>query len=97
MTTGPSGNTSPTNCELRSRLADIGDKIAALELQVALLRTEQDEAMETLDSIVYPVLSLPTDITSEIFLHYMDTLTPTSPREVTIRSSWRAFAAFGGP
>ncbi|KAJ7443190.1 hypothetical protein B0H11DRAFT_469335 [Mycena galericulata] len=64
--TGPEEN--PQASTYRSRLAEIRDKIGALESQLAVLRTEEHK---TLESIIYPILTLPTDITSEIFLHYM--------------------------
>ncbi|KAJ7463297.1 hypothetical protein FB451DRAFT_1494276 [Mycena latifolia] len=59
---------------LRSRLAAIDRHIADLEAQLARLRVEKEGVLESLDALVYPILTLPPEITSEIFLHcdYVD-------------------------
>lgn len=57
-------STKSAGPELRSRLGAIEQRMAALESQMALLRTEREEVLENLAAIVYPVLTLPTDITS---------------------------------
>ncbi|KAJ7609468.1 hypothetical protein FB45DRAFT_1010471 [Roridomyces roridus] len=60
----------PTNAQLRTHLADIRARIETLELELAALRVSELSVSATLDSIVYPVLTLPVEITREIFLHY---------------------------
>ncbi|KAF7354682.1 F-box domain-containing protein [Mycena sanguinolenta] len=49
-----------TNQSLRDRLAEI-------DAQIALLQTEREIIQKHLQSVTYPVLSLPFDVTSEIF------------------------------
>ncbi|KAF8178183.1 hypothetical protein K438DRAFT_1844704 [Mycena galopus ATCC 62051] len=51
-------------------------RILDLEHSLAELRAEQVAAQERLDSYKYPVLSLPNEITSEIFIHFL----PPYPR-----------------
>ncbi|KAJ7608355.1 hypothetical protein FB45DRAFT_714554, partial [Roridomyces roridus] len=48
-------------------LAAVQAKIHSLESQLTLLHSEERTARAALDTIVYPVLSLPNDVTSEIF------------------------------
>ncbi|KAJ7460431.1 hypothetical protein B0H11DRAFT_2058388 [Mycena galericulata] len=51
----------------RSRLAQIEQAIARLEAQLAALRAERDQIR---GSLCYPILTLPTEITIEIFMRY---------------------------
>ncbi|KAJ7136869.1 hypothetical protein C8R44DRAFT_868963 [Mycena epipterygia] len=60
----------PTGSELRSCLGAIEQRMAALESQMTLLRKERKEVLEDLAAVVYPILTLPSDITSEIFLQH---------------------------
>ncbi|KAJ7659349.1 hypothetical protein DFH06DRAFT_1297437 [Mycena polygramma] len=53
----------------RARVADLGLRILDLERSLSALRTEQAFVQERLDSYTYPVLTLPTDIVSEIFIN----------------------------
>ncbi|KAJ7156521.1 hypothetical protein C8R43DRAFT_998251 [Mycena crocata] len=57
---------------LRSRLGAIDLQIAALESHLALLHAEREEVLKDLAQVVYPILTLPTDIASEIFTHYVE-------------------------
>ncbi|KAJ7658177.1 hypothetical protein DFH06DRAFT_1131185 [Mycena polygramma] len=57
---------------LRERLADIDNEIAELHKRLAHLATERKPIVEALRSAVYPVLSLPPEITAEIFLQYFN-------------------------
>ncbi|KAJ7615436.1 hypothetical protein FB45DRAFT_935678 [Roridomyces roridus] len=50
---------------LRSRLAE-------LDWRIALLQAERDTVATRLAAVVYPVLSLPNEIVTQIFLHYGD-------------------------
>ncbi|KAJ7618616.1 hypothetical protein FB45DRAFT_1097194 [Roridomyces roridus] len=56
--------------ELRSNLAHIGGRIAHLQSQLALLQADAQNIREKLAAIVYPILTLPLEILSEIFLQY---------------------------
>ncbi|KAF7334987.1 F-box domain-containing protein [Mycena venus] len=58
-------NITPSNT--RSRLAQIEKAIARLEAQLAALRAERDQIR---GSLCYPILTLPTEITIEIFMCY---------------------------
>ncbi|KAJ7172899.1 hypothetical protein C8R43DRAFT_1058314 [Mycena crocata] len=58
-----------TASTLRSRLASLEQQIASLESQVALLHSAREQVLQDLAGVVYPVLEIPTEITSEIFLH----------------------------
>ncbi|KAJ7156536.1 hypothetical protein C8R43DRAFT_1234770 [Mycena crocata] len=55
----------------RLRLKDIDDEILQLEQSLSLLRMEKQSIQTRLDDLKYPVLTLPNEITSEIFLHFL--------------------------
>ncbi|KAF8178185.1 hypothetical protein K438DRAFT_1281351 [Mycena galopus ATCC 62051] len=55
----------------RALVARIQARILDLEHSLAELRAEQVAAQERLDSYKYPVLILPNEITSEIFIHFL--------------------------
>ncbi|KAJ7893840.1 hypothetical protein B0H14DRAFT_2684074 [Mycena olivaceomarginata] len=69
----------------RARVADIEATILDLHISISKLRAEQEIAQEWLDSYTYPVLTLPNEIVSEIFIHSL----PQYPR---ICRKWRAVA-----
>ncbi|KAJ7738984.1 hypothetical protein B0H16DRAFT_1729659 [Mycena metata] len=54
----------------RTRIAAIESQSLHLQHAMRTLRVEKDVAQKQLDSYHYPVLTLPNEITSEIFLHY---------------------------
>ncbi|KAJ6456188.1 hypothetical protein C8R45DRAFT_583454 [Mycena sanguinolenta] len=56
---------------LRARLEELDEELDALECKLRVLATERERVMHDLNSIVYPVLTLPPEITSEIFSHYV--------------------------
>ncbi|KAK7063509.1 F-box domain-containing protein [Favolaschia claudopus] len=60
------------NSAFRARLYEIDAEIDVLDAQLARLRAERKIVTATLDSIVYPILTLPVEITSEIFMQYLD-------------------------
>ncbi|KAJ6615600.1 hypothetical protein B0H10DRAFT_2040144 [Mycena sp. CBHHK59/15] len=68
---------------LRIRLADLNLAIKAQEEVLAKLRENRRDIQSQLDSVIYPILTLPNEITSEIFMHRV-ALSP--PDEPTIRS-----------
>jgi hypothetical protein len=55
----------------RARIADIDAQIVELENTLALLQTERKPIQERIDSYKYPILTLPNEITSEIFIHFL--------------------------
>ncbi|KAJ7066066.1 hypothetical protein C8F01DRAFT_1079743 [Mycena amicta] len=55
----------------RNQLTDIGHSVTSLEVQLASLRSEQSTLFDGLSKVVYPILDIPREITSEIFLHTM--------------------------
>ncbi|KAK7063662.1 hypothetical protein R3P38DRAFT_3164654 [Favolaschia claudopus] len=59
---------------LRARLAGIDAEIAALEARLAHLETAREQVAGALDSIVYPILSIPVEITSLIFACLLEEL-----------------------
>ncbi|KAJ7832824.1 hypothetical protein B0H13DRAFT_1734586 [Mycena leptocephala] len=63
----------------RTRLADIEVKIQDLERSLAAFRAEKTLLQERLDSYKYPILTLPNEITSEIFIHFLPIYPLRSP------------------
>ncbi|KAJ7633305.1 hypothetical protein B0H17DRAFT_1149949 [Mycena rosella] len=61
-----------TGPELRLRLIEVEEKETDLELGLARLRIEKKQIFKGLDTLIYPILTLPPEITSEIFLRYVD-------------------------
>ncbi|KAJ7262977.1 hypothetical protein C8J57DRAFT_988144, partial [Mycena rebaudengoi] len=53
------------------QLAKIGEKTTALQSKLQLLSEQRQSILRQLDVVVYPVLSLPSDVTAEIFMHYL--------------------------
>ncbi|KAJ7629786.1 hypothetical protein DFH06DRAFT_710003 [Mycena polygramma] len=81
----------------RARIADLQTRIVQLECALSQLRLEKSEVQERLDSYKYPVLTLPNEITSEIFLHILPHFPPLtgshSPTVLThICRQWREIA-----
>ncbi|KAJ7658207.1 hypothetical protein DFH06DRAFT_1472875 [Mycena polygramma] len=68
--------------------------MAALESQMSILRKEDEDILKELAGVVYPILALPNEITSEIFVQYVDSgRTPKSPLCLaSVCSLWRALA-----
>ncbi|KAF7334421.1 hypothetical protein MVEN_02271400 [Mycena venus] len=62
----------------RSRIVDLDAQIQDLERVLAALRLEKAVAQERLDTYTYPVLTLPDEIISEIFIHFLP-LYPVCP------------------
>ncbi|KAJ7841549.1 hypothetical protein B0H13DRAFT_2676765 [Mycena leptocephala] len=55
----------------RARVADLQAQISHLERSLSALRIEKTLAQERLDSYKYPVLTLPNEIVSEIFMQFL--------------------------
>ncbi|KAJ7353287.1 hypothetical protein DFH08DRAFT_934262 [Mycena albidolilacea] len=55
----------------RSRIADIEAQILELERTISSLKEEKDSIRDRLATYAYPVLTLPGEIVSEIFVHFL--------------------------
>ncbi|KAJ7073855.1 hypothetical protein C8F01DRAFT_3823 [Mycena amicta] len=55
----------------RTRLSDVEEEIQRFETHLAALHTEKEQIRRRLDEYAYPVLTLPNEITTEIFVHYL--------------------------
>ncbi|KAJ7661929.1 hypothetical protein DFH06DRAFT_1471587 [Mycena polygramma] len=62
----------------RTRIAEIDAQILDLEWSLSVLRAKKTLVEQRLDSYRYPVLTLPNEIASEIFIQFLP-LYPTSP------------------
>ncbi|KAK7036094.1 F-box domain-containing protein [Favolaschia claudopus] len=84
----------------RARVLEITHQIIQLQRAIAALRDEQVAAQQRLDSYIYPVLTLPNEITSEIFVHFLppepglpEVNSRLSPTRLThVCRKWRAVA-----
>ncbi|KAJ7148434.1 hypothetical protein C8R43DRAFT_1008943 [Mycena crocata] len=84
----------------RTCIADINAQLGDLQESIRLLEAQKKIIQDRLDAYKYPVLSLPTEITSEIFLHSLPLyplrppmtgrLSPTTLTHVCRR--WRSVA-----
>ncbi|KAJ6509108.1 hypothetical protein DFH09DRAFT_1436718 [Mycena vulgaris] len=57
---------------LRVRLAEIDEEMAQLQARLVHLAAARKPIVEALKTVFYPVITLPPEITAEIFLHYVD-------------------------
>ncbi|KAJ7487329.1 hypothetical protein B0H11DRAFT_2278889 [Mycena galericulata] len=55
----------------RARISELDNKIETLQRSIEALRSERDRFKEELATYKYPVLSLPAEIVSEIFTHFL--------------------------
>ncbi|KAF7340549.1 F-box domain-containing protein [Mycena sanguinolenta] len=69
----------------RRCLLDIEARILDLERSISTLRTEQARVQERLNSYTYPILTLPNEITLEIFLRFLP-IYPKSPPLIGLHS-----------
>ncbi|KAK7001867.1 F-box domain-containing protein [Favolaschia claudopus] len=63
-----------SNSALRERLCDIDAEIEELHARLARVGAERKIIADALGSIVYPILTLPVEITAEIFAQHLDGL-----------------------
>ncbi|KAK7001868.1 F-box domain-containing protein [Favolaschia claudopus] len=70
----PGADSNLSTSALRARLGDIDAELAELRARVETLSAERKLIAAALDSVVYPILTLPIEITSEIFTHHVDGL-----------------------
>ncbi|KAK7036123.1 F-box domain-containing protein [Favolaschia claudopus] len=86
--------------EDRALIAEIRIRLRDLERSIHSLRAQEATVQQRLDSYKYPVLTLPNEITSEIFIHFLPPypecapiVGPLSPTSLThICRKWRAIA-----
>ncbi|KAK7055861.1 F-box domain-containing protein [Favolaschia claudopus] len=84
----------------RNHVIDIDTEIRDLELRIANLRLERNTAQQRLDAYIYPVLTLPSEVISEIFIRTLPVYPlrppktgPSSPTLLSqICSPWREIA-----
>ncbi|KAJ7672442.1 hypothetical protein DFH06DRAFT_93023 [Mycena polygramma] len=62
----------------RARITDIGTQIQELEASLGKLKERRNLLRDRLDAYTYPVLTLPNEIVSEIFVHFLPVY-PTPP------------------
>ncbi|KAF7321058.1 F-box domain-containing protein [Mycena chlorophos] len=65
-------STKVTAAALRDALAQVDTEIIQWKARLAQLEARREGILDSLDTIVYPVLSLPVEITAEIFRHYVE-------------------------
>ncbi|KAJ7649445.1 hypothetical protein DFH06DRAFT_1208260 [Mycena polygramma] len=68
---------------LRTCLTQLDAEIEDLQTRLIQLSTARDSVLHSLNSIVYPILTLPNEITTEIFLHYVSDHPLYLPRSYT--------------
>ncbi|KAJ7772173.1 hypothetical protein B0H16DRAFT_1768717 [Mycena metata] len=69
----------------RARVADLEAQILHLHNSISTLRAERNLAQERLDSYRYPILTLPNEITSEVFMHFLPDYLSVLPSSVSTR------------
>ncbi|KAJ7477692.1 hypothetical protein FB451DRAFT_192185 [Mycena latifolia] len=90
---GWSSSPATTGSQLRARLIEIENQVAGLETQLSRLRVEKQAVLDSLESVIYPILTLPPEITSEVFLNYVDSHPSHSPLCLaSVCRAWRAVA-----
>ncbi|KAJ7258933.1 hypothetical protein C8J57DRAFT_1135335, partial [Mycena rebaudengoi] len=57
--------------DLRANISELDARILALENSLAAVRREREELQSRLDDYKYPVLTLPAEITAEIFINFL--------------------------
>ncbi|KAJ7023471.1 hypothetical protein C8F04DRAFT_1011464 [Mycena alexandri] len=63
----------------RARIADVKAKILELERSLSFLNEEKNLLQDRLDAYTYPVLILPSEIVSQIFVHFLPAYPETPP------------------
>ncbi|KAJ6457789.1 hypothetical protein C8R47DRAFT_169699 [Mycena vitilis] len=71
----------------RARVADIDDQILELESSLSSLKAKRKFAQGRLDAYTYPVLTLPNEITSEIYVHFLP-IYPECPSPIGLLSPY---------
>ncbi|KAJ7218654.1 hypothetical protein GGX14DRAFT_541436 [Mycena pura] len=96
------GDTAPpeSSATLRERLSEIESEMAPIQARLAHLATARKMIVDALESIVFPVLTIPPEITAEVFVHYVDWANGGDPRTrrggplvlASVCKSWRSIA-----
>ncbi|KAJ7216901.1 hypothetical protein C8J57DRAFT_1395958 [Mycena rebaudengoi] len=97
-----SSKSSPSH--VRSRIYELDTRILALQASLAAAHREREDLQSRLNDYTYPILTLPVEITSEIFIHTLPVYPARPPltgtRSPTLLSQicrrWRDIA-FGTP
>ncbi|KAJ6602788.1 hypothetical protein DFH09DRAFT_857437, partial [Mycena vulgaris] len=71
--------------EARDRVSELNSQIADLQLAICALRHEREAIEDQLDVYKYPVLTLPNETVSEIFMHFLPVY-PDRPAQVELFS-----------
>ncbi|KAJ7672407.1 hypothetical protein DFH06DRAFT_1293184 [Mycena polygramma] len=71
----------------RARLADLDAQIIALESSLNSLKEKRKSVQDRLDAYAYPVLTLPNEIASEIFVHFLP-IYPKCPPPIGLLSPY---------
>ncbi|KAJ7766846.1 hypothetical protein B0H16DRAFT_1791360 [Mycena metata] len=74
----------------RSRIVEIEAKILELTRSIHILQKERDLTQNRLDAYTYPVLTLPPEIVSEIFVHFIPVCRPWREIAFSTPRLWRA-------
>ncbi|KAJ7187195.1 hypothetical protein C8R46DRAFT_879945, partial [Mycena filopes] len=82
-----SAELEPSPAAQRANIARIHSEIARCKLELAELTEELAAAEERLDDIVYPVLTLPNEITSTIFVACLPIFVACLPSHGRVRPS----------
>ncbi|KAJ7280683.1 hypothetical protein C8J57DRAFT_1711726 [Mycena rebaudengoi] len=87
----PSRNRSASNgrstqSHIQERMTDLDAQILALEQAPDAVRLERPDLQTRLDVYKYPILTLPTEITSEIFVHFLPPY-PERPPAIGLHSN----------
>ncbi|KAJ7641195.1 hypothetical protein FB45DRAFT_1053764 [Roridomyces roridus] len=69
----------------RARVVAVDTEVSELQERIRVLRMEQESCQRRLEAYKYPVLTLPNEITSEIFIHFLPPY-PTCPQLRGLRS-----------
>ncbi|KAJ7058414.1 hypothetical protein C8F01DRAFT_1232633 [Mycena amicta] len=80
---------------LRTRIADIDQHIARLAIEISSLCEQKKDLEQELHAFVYPVLTIPPELTSEIFTQVVDSVGGTPYYPLTLASvcrRWREIA-----
>ncbi|KAJ7608105.1 hypothetical protein DFH06DRAFT_1347140 [Mycena polygramma] len=95
----PVGNLQIDPQSLRDQLAELNKKIQSLSERLQWLRRDQDGLQEQLDKVVYPVLTVPIEITAEIFICCLPETTVSASSSAAVPlvlarvcRAWRAIA-----
>ncbi|KAJ7159457.1 hypothetical protein C8R46DRAFT_1194808 [Mycena filopes] len=97
----PGDRPPPSPASLRASLAGIDAELAALRARVEELTAARKPIVDALKAIVYPILTIPVEITAEIFLRCVDwaLISDQQPRYLSeplvlagVCQQWRAVA-----